>query len=101
MHVGLCTHVYMQVGIRELRNNVATLVRRAANGERVLVTVDGQPIAMLGPIEPVAGELTLDDLVAAGLVRRPARLDRPPAPEAAALPVDVRVARVLADVRGD
>ena len=93
----------LRVGVRELRNNVATVLRRAAAGERVVVTVDGRPVAMLGPLEPqsaTGGGLTLDDLVAAGLVEPAARSDRPPAPDAVTLPVDTRAARTLADVRG-
>ena len=90
-----------RVGIRELRNNVATVVRRAAAGERVLVTVDGEPVAMLGPIEPGVGGVTLDDLVAAGLLLPAARTDQPEPPEAHALPVDLRAARTLAEIRGE
>jgi prevent-host-death family protein len=91
-----------RVGIRELRNQVATVVRRAAAGERLLVTVDGAPVAMLGPIEPAAGTgVTLDDLIAAGLLLPAGRRDHPPAPQAATLPVDVRASRVLAEIRGD
>jgi prevent-host-death family protein len=91
----------LRVGIRELRNNVAAVVRRAAAGERVVVTVDGRPVAQLGPLEPRAGAgPTLDDLVASGLVAPPRRPDRPAAPEPHALPVDARAARVLDAVRG-
>jgi prevent-host-death family protein len=88
-----------RVGIRELRNNVAAVVRRAAAGERVVVTVDGVPVAQLGPLEtPTAA--TIDDLVAAGLARPPGRRDRPPAPEAEDALVDVRPDSVLDELRG-
>lgn len=87
------------VGIRELRNNVAAVVRRAAAGERLVITVDGRPMAALGPLAPDSG-VTLDDLVAAGLVEPPRR-PRPAHPERADVPVDVRVARVLEDIRGE
>jgi antitoxin (DNA-binding transcriptional repressor) of toxin-antitoxin stability system len=76
------------------------VVRRAAAGERIIVTVDGLPAAMLGPIEPSVS-VTLDDLVAAGLVEPAGRRDHPPAPEPATLPVDVRASRVLAEIRGE
>lgn len=96
----MCTRV-LRVGIRELRNNVAAVVRRAAAGERVVVTVDGEPVAMLGPLEPDPSTgVSLDDLIAAGLVEPAARPDRPAAPEAVTLPVDSRAARTLGDVRG-
>ena len=89
------------LGIRELRAELATHVRRAESGDRVIITVDGQPAAQLAPISPV-GEPDLDDLAAAGLVRRPARVDRPPAPtELPLLPVDLSVDQLLAELRGD
>jgi prevent-host-death family protein len=90
-----------RVGIRELRNQVAAVVRRAARGERLVITVDGVAAAQLGPLTPAGGPVTLDDLVAAGLARPPARLDRPAAPpEAEDVPVDIRPDDVLDDLRG-
>lgn len=35
---------------RELRNNVSQVLRRAEQGERFTVTVDGRPVAELGPL---------------------------------------------------
>ena len=87
------------VGVRELRNQVAAVVRRAGAGDRVIVTVDGRPVAQLGPVEP-AGGLTLDDLVAGGLVHPPGRRDKPDPPDPAILPVDLRADRILDEVRG-
>jgi prevent-host-death family protein len=88
-----------RVGIRELRNNVAAVVRRAAGGERVVVTVDGVPVAQLGPLEG-ATALSVDDLVAAGLALPPGRRDRPGAPEPEDAPVDIRIDSVLHGLRG-
>lgn len=88
-----------RVGIRELRNNVAALVRRAAAGERLVVTVDGVPTAQLGPLDG-SGARTVDDLVATGLAQPPGRTDRPPAPEPEDAPVDVRPDSVLDELRG-
>jgi prevent-host-death family protein len=88
-----------RVGIRELRNNVAAVVRRAAAGERIVVTVDGRPAAQLGPLDAPASP-TLDDLVAAGLARGPGRRDRPGAPLAEDAPVDIRPDGVLDELRG-
>jgi len=87
------------IGVRQLRNDVAAVLRRAAAGERITVTVDGRPVAQLGPLEPSTSP-TLDDLVATGLVSPPRR----PGPPALAAPidpaVDIRVDDVLADLRG-
>ena len=88
-----------RVGIRELRNNVAAVVRRAAGGERIVVTVDGVPAAQVGPLEGAAA-LTVDDLVAAGLAQPPGRRDRPGPPEAEDAPVDIRPESVLDELRG-
>ena len=97
----MCYSPKMQrVGIRALRNDVAAIVRRAGGGERIIVTVDGDPVAQLGPLEPT-GEPSLDDLAAAGLVRLPGRPDRPSAPDPFGVPVDIRLSSVIAGLRGD
>jgi prevent-host-death family protein len=89
-----------RVGIRELRNNVAAVVRRAGGGERIVVTVDGVPVAQLGPLDAAAAATTIDDLIAAGLARAPGRRDRPAPPPAEDAPVDIRPASVLYELRG-
>lgn len=88
------------IGVRELRNNVAAVLRRAAAGERVVVTVDGVPTAQVGPIEPTASP-TLEDLVATGLVQPPQRPDASPSdPTPIDVAVDIRIDDVLAELRG-
>jgi prevent-host-death family protein len=95
--------MHNHVGIRELRNQVAAVVRRAGAGERIIVTVDGAPVAQLGPISPV-GAPTLADLIAAGLVHAP----RSPSADGIDSPiytpievaVDAGAERVIAEVRG-
>lgn len=89
-----------RVGVRELRNQVAAVVRRAGGGDRVIITVDGKPVAQLGPLTPESDGPTLDDLVAAGLVKPPGRTDRPVPPDPAMLPVDIGADRILSEVRG-
>ncbi len=90
----------MTTGIRELRADLANHVRRAGEGERTVVTIDGQPVAQLGPINP-SGSPTLDDLAAMGLVRTPRRRNRPSRPPTTRVPVDMRADRVIAELRGD
>jgi prevent-host-death family protein len=89
-----------RLGIRELRANVAAVVRRASAGERITITVDGVPVAQLGPLDPTPAALTLDDLVAAGLAHPPGRRDRPGDAEPEDVPVDARPDRVLDELRG-
>jgi prevent-host-death family protein len=89
----------LRIGVRELRNDVAAVVRRAGAGERIVVTVDGRPVAQLGPLEPV-GAPTLDDLVASGHVRAARRSPSGEAPDAEDAPVDARSDWILDDIRG-
>jgi len=89
-----------RVGIRELRANLAALVDQAADGERVVITVNGRPVAQLGPLDPGPGTLSLEDLAARGLVVLPRRPDRPD-PAATVEPwAGVRLDRLLSEVRG-
>ena len=88
--------MYMQIGIRELRAGLAGAVRRAGAGTSMVVTVDGRPVARLGPLSPDARP-GLDDLVAAGLVVAPHRSRRPAA--TVEVPVDVDPMRALRDIR--
>jgi prevent-host-death family protein len=37
---------------KELRNNVADVLRRAEAGEEFTITVAGRPVAQLGPAQP-------------------------------------------------
>ncbi|OBG03809.1 type II toxin-antitoxin system Phd/YefM family antitoxin [Mycolicibacter sinensis] len=37
---------------KELRNNVAEVLRRAEAGEEITITVAGRPVAQLGPTTP-------------------------------------------------
>ena len=87
------------IGTRELRANLAAALRQAATGERVVITVDGRPVAQLGPLEP-AGAPTLAERAAAGRVDPPRRAARPGAPDPLDTAVDVRLDRVIAEVRG-
>ncbi len=53
---------------RELRNNVSAVLRRAESGERLTVTVDGRPVAELGPpseARRLAAPGVLDEILAA------------------------------------
>ena len=67
------------LGVRDLRRQVSAAIRRAGAGERIVITVDGTPVAQLGPLEPTDDDLTLEDLAARGqlvLARRTTALPR-------------------------
>ena len=90
-----------RLGIRELRGRLSSLVRRAGSGERIVITIAGRPVAQLGPVEPPTAKVTIDDLVARGLVEPARRGDRPADPGTR---IDTwtggRLDRALREVRG-
>jgi prevent-host-death family protein len=87
------------MNIRELRAHLAAAVRQAEAGHRVVVTVGGRPVAQLGPLDHGAGQPTLDDLAARGLLQRARRADRPGPDLLVAMPVGTRLDRLLDEVR--
>ena len=88
-----------RIGVRTLRNQVASVLRRASDGERIIITVDGRPAAQLGPLVPDGSGATLWDLAGAGLVEPPRRFDRPAEPAPLPLAADLRVDRLMEQVR--
>lgn len=89
-----------QLGIRELRAELATAVRRAGTGDRLIITVDGRPVAQLGPLDPLGGEMTIDDLAARGLIELARRSDRPAPAFSMPLWAGTRIDRLVREVRG-
>jgi len=89
-----------RIGVRELRADLAAVLRRAGAGERIVVTVDGSPVAQLGPIETTVGEPTIDDLAARGLVVRARRDDRPEPEFVMPLWAGTRLDNLVREVRG-
>jgi antitoxin (DNA-binding transcriptional repressor) of toxin-antitoxin stability system len=88
------------IGMRDLRADLATHLRRAGAGQRVVITVGGRAVAQLGPVEPEAGQTVLADLVAAGLVVAPRRSDQPSRAAPIRVWSGVRLDRALKELRG-
>jgi prevent-host-death family protein len=88
------------IGIRELRANLATAARRAEAGERVVVTIDGKPVAQLGPVEPVDRQLTIHDLAARGLLTPARRPDRPDPDFVMPMWAGTRLDQLVREIRG-
>ena len=63
------------VGVKELKNRLTQYLRRTKQGEEVVVTERGKPIALLRPVlgeeKPVSLEAKLARLAARGLVTLP------------------------------
>lgn len=65
----------LRIGIRELRDNLTSTIRRVRAGEAFEITHDGEPVAVLGPVQ----RSRRDELIAAGQAtppRGPLRLPR-------------------------
>ena len=88
-----------KVSMSKLRKELATFLRIANTGEQVIITVDGKPFAALGPIE-AKDEITLDHLIAGGLVRNPLRNESLTNPDEPVFPIDTNVALILREMRG-
>lgn len=68
-----------EVGVRRLKNELSECLRRVRSGERIRVTLRGEPVAdLVPPQEPHPGE-RLERLVAAGRVT-PASAPMPESP---------------------
>jgi prevent-host-death family protein len=52
----------VRIGIRELRDNLTSTIRRVRAGEAFEITHDGEPVAVLAP----AQRSRLDELIATG-----------------------------------
>jgi len=87
------------IGVRELRNELARHVRRAAAGERVVIAIGGRPEAALVPLTELPSGI--EPLLASGALVAPRRTD---APGDARSPIPVwsgaRLDRLLRELRG-
>jgi len=82
------------VGVRELKNSLSAYLAKVKDGEEVVVTDRGTPVARLVPIDRSTDRLS--QLIAAGLVtppRRPKTEARPP------IEADGTVSDLIADQR--
>jgi prevent-host-death family protein len=66
----------VNVAVSDLRAHLSEWLERARQGEEVIVTDRGLPVARLLGLSTTA---TLERLAAEGLIGRPARTDRPAA----------------------
>ena len=60
-----------EIGIRELKANLSSVIRQVENGEQVRVTVRGRPVADLVPAGASRSDERMRQLVAEGRVTPP------------------------------
>lgn len=85
----------MDVGIRELRAGLSRYVEQVKQGEEIVVTEHGKPVARLVPIN---GERKIDRLIREGVVI-PARSRTGWRPERL-IPVEGSVSEIVIEQRG-
>jgi len=85
-------------GVRDLRSDLAGAVRRAASGDRTIITAHGRPVAQLAPLDEAAPDI--ERLISSAALIPPRRTGtwRPPAP--VAVWSGVRIDRALRELRG-
>ena len=86
------------VGTRELRAHLTDALRRAAAGERTVVTSGGRPVAQVAPLDEHAP--ALDQLLAAGALIAPRRAGRFRAPSPVRIWSGTRIDQALRELRG-
>lgn len=86
------------LGVRDLRAALPEAVRRAAAGQRTVITSNGRPTAQLGPLDAEAPDL--DRLIGAGSVIPPRRSSRFRAPDPVPVWAGSRIDQVLRELRG-
>lgn len=67
----------IEVGVRELRNNLSRYLDRVRKGQEIVVTDRGSAVAR---VLPIATERVLDRLIAEGVVTPASRPEHPAGP---------------------
>lgn len=65
------------VTVRQLRNDVSRILKRANSGERLIVTSNGVAVAEIGPLQEQRSRPTLEELIASGRVIPPRTRAKP------------------------
>ena len=86
-----------KVGIRELRQNASSVLREVKDGNSVIITEHGHPVARIIPIVNGGWE----EMIAAGLVVDSQIEDWRPSRTRITLPEGKSASKVLAEMRAD
>ncbi len=89
----------VEVGIRELRANLSAFVERVKNGEDVVLTERGRPVARI--TQPGDALSKLEELIARGEATPPKRPKRPINTEGLPRPVGGTVTDILFELQGN
>ncbi|HAN07350.1 MAG TPA: hypothetical protein DCP89_02500 [Acidimicrobiaceae bacterium] len=88
------------IGVREFRSNLASYLRDAYLGHRIVITSDGKKMAELGPISGGSLNNSLEALIATGLLEAPTQAIHEAQPASFQLPAGVNSQQILKELRG-
>lgn len=92
----------VEVGIRELRSDLSNHIKKASQGEVVVITVGGEPKAKLVPLPSRPVGQTMEDAYASGrVIRAPRRGETPPPPPKEKIVLDRPSEEILEELRAD
>jgi prevent-host-death family protein len=70
----VATTLSVEVGVRDLKNNLSAYLDEVADGTTIVVTERGRPVARIVPIDQQTSRLA--ELIAAGVVTPPTSRER-------------------------
>lgn len=88
------------IGVREFRSNLASYLRDAYLGHRIVITSDGKKMAELGPISGGSLNNSLEALIATGLLEAPTQAIHEAQPASFQLPAGANSQQILKELRG-
>lgn len=88
------------LGIRELREQSATYVQRAGAGENIVISVSGEPVALLGPLHSMSGQVSFTELISKNALIAPRRKDDFVLSDSVSVHSGARIDQLLREVRG-
>ena len=88
------------LGIRELREQSAKFVQRAGAGENIIISVSGEPVALLGPLHSTNNQVSITELIAKTALIAPRRKDDFVLNDPVAVHSGARIDQLLREVRG-
>ncbi len=89
------------VTVRQLRNDVSRILRRAQSGEHLIVTSNGVAVAEIGPLQQRQDKPTLEELIASGKVIPPRTRSAPAPPHPIAFDGPMTSEEILEEHRRD
>ena len=87
------------IGVREFRSNLASYLRDAYLGHRIIITSDGKKMAELGPISGGSLNNSLEALIATGLLEAPTQAIHEAQPASFQLPAGANSQQILKELR--